>query len=87
MIELISQLDVIHAEAIKRKEHDDTLHPDNVYLRIKNSEHIANIVKLRQMLTKAISNLSNQTTEDRGDYLEGHEGHEQELINKGLLKR
>lgn len=87
MEELIKQIDLIHAEAIQTAEYDKMMKPDAIIIHEKHNKHIANIVKLRNMVTKAIDNMANQTTEDRGEYyLTGHEGHEQELIEKGLLK-
>jgi hypothetical protein len=80
MSDLLQQLDVIHAEAVKRAEHDKLMKPDALVIHERNDKHVANICKLRNMLKKALDNMAAQTTEDKGVYyLDGHEGHDLEI--------
>jgi hypothetical protein len=80
MSDLLQQLDVIHAEAVKIAEHNKLMRDDNVIVQEENKRHIDNICKLRNMLKKALDNMAAQTTEDKGVYyLDGHEGHDLEI--------
>jgi hypothetical protein len=86
MSDLLQQLDVIHAEAVKIAEHNKLMRDDNVIVQEENKRHIDNICKLRNMLKKALDNMATVTSDTQGDYyLDGHEGHDleiQQLLNK-----
>jgi hypothetical protein len=86
MTDILQQLDVIHAEAVRIAGHDKLMKPDAIYFHERNDKHVANICKLRNMVKKALDNMAAQTSEDNGEYyLDGHEGHDleiQQLLNQ-----
>jgi hypothetical protein len=86
MTDLLKQLDVIHAEAVRIAEHNKLMKPDALVIHERNDKHVANICKLRNMVKKALGNMATVTNDKQGKYyLEGHEGHDleiQQLLNQ-----
>jgi hypothetical protein len=86
MTDILQQLDVIHAEAVKRAEFDKLMRYDNIIVQQENKRHIDNICKLRNMVKKVLDNMATVTNDKQGDYyLDGHEGHDleiQKLLNQ-----
>jgi hypothetical protein len=68
MTDILQQLDVIHAEAVRIAEHDKLMKPDAIYFHERNDKHVANICKLKNMVKKVLDNMATQTTEDKGEY-------------------
>jgi hypothetical protein len=68
MTDILQQLDVIHAEAVRIAEHSKLMKPDALVIHERNDKHIDNICKLRKMVKKALGNMATVTNDTQGDY-------------------